>query len=398
MAGKESVEDILASIRKKTGASIGKPSEILEPVEGLSTGNLAVDYITGVGGIPVGRITELYGNPASGKTTTAVETAATLQKRIIAEKLDQYILYEDFEHALDLNYVTALGLDVEHPSFILAQPHWLEEGAQIVLDLVTKLDTRLVIFDSVAEMTPKALIDGDFDQRTGAMNRARLMKELLMRITPLIHQRKTAAIFLNHLMEDLSIGGRPGMPPIKSTPGGKGLKYYSSLRMEYTSLKQVKSSLPDFLTGEPSDQVVAVETKVKVTKNKIGFPAREALVRVIFGKGFDNFWSAFEILKAQRRIVVANPGYHFFERTPELIHPDMPIQSSGKSRSYIQGKENVLRFADEHPEWRDKCINIVKEILDKASSAEAGTADAEIELVIEPEIKDITGLVEVVEP
>lgn len=356
---KDEIDAILKEVAKKFEVQVGSMSTVVTPTEALTTGNLAIDYLTGIGGLPVGRVTELYGQPSAGKSTTALQTAAELQKRIIASGTDERILYMDFEHALDEDYATSLGLDVEHPSFLLAQPYWLEQGAEAAVKIVQSGKVRLSIWDSVAEMTPKSVLDSDFDRRTGAMERARQVKELLARMTPLIHQNRTAAVFLNHAMESLEMGGgRPGLPPAETTPGGKAMKFYASLRLSYKQIKQIKGKLRDALTGEVTDQVLAVDTKVRVTKNKLANPFREAVVRVRFGKGFDNTWSALQVLTAYKRVVLGPAGYHYFDakNVPELVHDDMTRSQTG--RPTIQGEAHVLKFADAHPDWRDQLIKI----------------------------------------
>lgn len=349
----ESLDDILAAVVKKYEVHVGAMSDVVKPTEALTTGNLAIDYLTGVGGLPIGRVTELYGQPASGKTTTALQCAAELQRRIIADGTDERILYLDFEQALDADYATRLGLDVEHPTFLLAQPYWLEQGAEIAGKLIASGKVRLSIWDSVAEMTPKSTLDADFDRRTGAMERARQIKELLARLTPLIQEQRCAVVLLNHLMDNLDIGGRPGMPPSETTPGGKALKYYATLRMSYKQIRQIKTKRFDALTGEETDQVAAVDTRVKVTKNKLANPFREATVRVRFGRGFDNAWSALQVLLAYKHVVLGSAGFHYFDAkfaNRDLSHPEMDSSSSG--RPTIRGEANVLRFADTHPQWR----------------------------------------------
>ncbi len=351
------IDDIIDTVAKKYDVRVGSLSAVATKTEALTTGNLAIDYLTGVGGLPIGRVTECYGQPSSGKTTTALQAAAELQKRIIAERSDEYILFMDFEHALDEDYAGSLGLDVNHPSFLLAQPYWLEQGAEAAQKLIETGKVRLSIWDSVAEMTPKSVLDADFDRRTSAMERARMIKELLARMTPLIHQKRCASVFLNHLVEGIDMGGgRPGMPPPETTPGGKALKFYSSLRMSYKQVKQIKGKTFDALAGDTVDQVVAVDTKVKVTKNKLGNPFREAVVRVRFGAGFDNAWSALQVLTAYRKVVIGTSGFHYFDakNVPELVHADMRTSPTG--RPTIQGEYNVLRFADEHPDWRQALI------------------------------------------
>ncbi len=164
---KGTIADLLADIERKHGLRIGAASQVVEPTTFLTTGNLAIDHVCG-GGLPLGRTVELYGQPSSGKTTTALQAAAALQSIIIFEQRDEHILYLDFEHAFDGQYAKALGLDTEHPSFLLAQPHSMEAGAESALQLLATGTVRLSIWDSVAAMAPIARLEGEFDQRTAA--------------------------------------------------------------------------------------------------------------------------------------------------------------------------------------------------------------------------------------
>ncbi len=357
---KPSVAELLASISKKHNLKLGSFSDVVTPTVGWSTGNIGIDYVTGVGGIPAGRMTELYGLPSSGKTTTALQAAAGLQKRIIADGEEEYILYLDHEHALDLEYAGDLGLNLDHPSFVLAQPNWLEQGAEIALELIATGKVRMAIFDSVAAMTPKVLLDGEFDQRTAAMNRARLMSGLCQRLVALINEQNTAVVMINHLMESVEMTGRPGMPPKATTPGGKGVKYYASLRLEYKQIKNAKTKQVNALTGATEDAVGQTLVKINCVKNKVGNPFRtvEALSR--FGMGFDNFWSALQVHMAHRNITVASAGRHYFPS--HLGHDHMEVASDG--RQYVRGEANLLAFADLYPEWRQKVITEAGDIID----------------------------------
>lgn len=339
------VADVLRDLSKRFDLPIGSMSDVVTDVVGLPTGNLVVDYLTGVGGLPLGRVTELYGQPSAGKTTCALQAAAQLQRDIIAAGRDEFIAYLDFEKAMDGEYAAALGLDIEHPSFILAQPHWLEDGAEIAGKLLGTGKVRLIIFDSVAEMAPRDL---DFGIRTAAMERARLMNSLLQRVNALGHQHGCAAVFLNHLTEVIGMNARPGLPPQETSPGGKGLKFYSSLRMAFKIVKQVKGKAPDALTGEVAEQVIATHVRVKATKNKVGIALREAEIRVRLGAGFDNMWSALQVLTAHGAVRRDGSWYRFDD---ELRHAAMGVSGPKSGRPSIQGEAAVLAFADAHPDW-----------------------------------------------
>lgn len=352
----KTIDDLLAEFEKKNNLKVGSPRDIIDKTIGLTTGNLAIDYLTGVGGLPQGRITELYGLPSSGKTTTALQTAIHLQRRIIADGTDERILYLDFEHALDYEYAADLGLDLDHPSLLVSQPHWLEQGAEAALGLINTGKIRMTIWDSVAAMAPKRLIDGGFDQATSAMHRAKLLSGLMQTLASLLHEKQCAGVFINHMMESVEMTGRPGLPPKTTTPGGRALKYYSSLRLEYKQGQSIRSKMDDFLTGEESNQLIAQQVHVKCVKNKVGTPFRAAEVRSRFGLGFDNAWSAVQVLIARGLVVQGSAGYHYFDhkKVPTLVHEAMAVSSTG--RPNIQGEANLLAFADEHQDWRDQLI------------------------------------------
>lgn len=370
----KTVDDLLGELGKKE-LRIGRFSKLVKKVQGYTTGNLAIDYVTGVGGLPRGRITELAGLNSSGKTTTALQSAVHLQRSIIANKSDDRILYLDFEHALDGEYAEALGLDLEHPSLILAQPHWLEQGAEAALQLINTGKIRMSIWDSVAAMAPKRLIEGGFDQATNAMHRAKLMSGLMQTLASLLDEKDCAGVFINHLMEAVEMSGRPGLPPRTTTPGGRALKYYSSLRLEYKQGAGIRSKFEDFLTGEDANQQVAQQVHVKCIKNKVGAPFRTAEVRSRFGMGFDNSWSALQVLCSRDLVRRASAGRFYFDAkyVPGLVHADMKISDTG--RPTIHGENNVLLFAENHPDWRQALIARAEQAI--TEGAEPGSSASE---------------------
>lgn len=382
------VADTLADINKTQALRVGAMADVVEPTAWLTTGNLAIDYVTG-GGLPLGRSIELYGLPSSGKTTTALQAAAELQRKIISERRDEHILYLDYEHALDLDYAEALGLDLDHhtpsgdPSFLLGQPKSMEQGAGAALKLISTGKIRLSIWDSVASMAPIARLEGEFDQRTAAMNKARLMAGLMLQITPLLHMNNSAAVFINHLMESVEMTGtRPGMPPKVTTPGGKALKYYASLRLEYRQMGNAKAAAGDALTGTTSNQVVGTAVKVKCVKNKVSDPFREAEVRVSFGQGFNNAWSALEVL-LNHKVVRKDGAWYRFDDA--LAHPAMNTPAGKSARPSIQGESAVLRFAAEHPDWRDTLIATASDLV----TAHGGTGLETGDLTGAPDLDEL---------
>ncbi len=364
------IADVLKDITKKYKVRIGAAADVVDSVTSLTTGNIAIDHLTGVGGIPLARITELYGLPSSGKTTTALQTAAAYQRRIIADSLDEYILYLDFEQALDRDYCAALGLDIDHPSFIGVQPVWLEDGADIAEQIMRTGKVRLSIWDSVARMTPREV---DFGIRTAAMERARLMSSLLQRQVSLLHAHNCAGVFVNHLTEAISMGPtRPGMPPAETSPGGKALKFYASLRMAFKPTKPIKGKAYDALAGTDTEQVIGTNVKIRVTKNKIGVPSREAEVRVRFGQGFDNLWSAKEVLVAHGLVKLGASGMYYFDTLPDLA---AGLDVTDKGRPHIRGEQALAIHADANPQWRAKFVALAARTIDAHGTGVTVAAD-----------------------
>lgn len=292
-------------------------------------------------------------------TTCALQAAAVLQSKIISEGRDEFILYLDHEHALDADYAAALGLDVEHESFLVAQPYSMEQGAEAALKLIDTGKVRLSIWDSVASMAPIARLEGEFDQRTAAMNKARLMSGLMLQLTSLLHKNNCCAVFINHLMESVEMSGRPGLPPKIDTPGGKGLKFYASMRLEYRQIKNIKGKAEDSLSAAITDQAVATHVRVRCVKNKVAGPSREAEVRLTYGRGFDNTWSALQVLLAHKSVRKDGAWYRF---DGILSHPAMAQAANGKTS--LQGEAAVLAFAVENPDWADQLVGHAVELVD----------------------------------
>lgn len=355
-----SISSVLKKVQKDYGLRVGSLSAVADDVEAIPSGNIAIDDITGVGGLPLGRSVELYGQPSSGKTTTALQAAANLQRKIIAEGLEEYILYSDFEHALDKTYACSLGLDLDHPSFLFCQPDNFEQGAQSAVELIRTGSVRLGIWDSVAAMTPADMLTADVGKASVALQ-ARLMSDFMKKLNPLLDEKNCCAVFLNHIQDVISIGGfQPPGPPRTTTPGGKALKFYASVRMEYQQVKNITAAMVDQLTGAEVKRVEATNVRVRVVKNKVGPPFREAVVRVRFGRGFDDFWSALQILVGRGQ-VVCTTGYYYFDKMSDLIHEDMAHSKTG--RPLIHGEDAVLSFADEHPVWRATAIASARKLI-----------------------------------
>jgi recombination protein RecA len=368
---KTDINALLKDAKKKYDIDAGPMNRVAEKHPAISTGSIAIDFITGVGGLPLGRSVELFGPPASSKTTTALMVAANHQKEIIDKKLDEYILYMDYEQAMDPSYAKNLGLDTDHDSFIFAQPTLFEDGANFAVGLINTGKIRVVIFDSVAAMTPAALRDAEIG-KVQVAPQARLMSVLMQQLNPILMETGTLAIFINHLKEKVGIGGPGG--PTKTTPGGVSLKFYASMRIEYAPISQIKGEVKDPLTGLKKPETVASNVKVKVVKNKVAPPYKEAVVRVRFGKGFDDMWTAKNVLAANKKIY-GTSGYFYFDKSPELVHPDMDI--SKEEKPYIHGESSLMKFADDHPDWRKKVVDLCRDLVASTVTAASVVEDEE---------------------
>lgn len=360
------IADLLKSADKKYNLTVGPMNAIAVATTFITTGNLALDHCIG-GGIPLGRSTELFGPPSSGKSTVGLQTAARLQDVIKAGGdeargigPDDHILYLDYEQAMDKVYAKALGLDVDHRSFLFTQPDTLEDGCNFTLAALRTGRIRMVIFDSVAAMNPSAKADDSFliGKSLPALQ-AKLMKDFGVTLNAVIAHHNAAVIFLNHQMEKMSMGGpsRPGMPPATTTPGGVATKFFASVRVEFKQIRQNKGSVIDPLSNDVVQAVTSTDVRIKVVKNKVAPPFREAVVRVRFGQGFDNFWTALQVLLANKKIIHSSGMFYFHNLEAEGFAPPwMRRATAGTKRPYIKGEENVFAAGDADPDWRSGLV------------------------------------------
>lgn len=369
---------LMASAEKKYGLAVGAIDEITSDTKFFTSGNLAIDYAIG-GGIPMGRSIELSGPPSSGKTTLTLQSAIEMQKIIIGGgsreleiSKDDVILYFDYEQAMDLRYAKSLGLDTKHPSFRFTQPDTLESGADFCLAAFRTGRVRLAVFDSVAAMNPSAVAEADSVGKSLPAVQAKLMKPFGVTLNSVLKEHHGTVMFINHEMEKMEMGGarRPGMPAPTTTPGGSALKYFASVRVQFRQIRQNKGEIIDPVTNEKVEVPTSTDVKVKIIKNKVAPPFREATVRVAYGKGFDQFWTAIQILLAAKKVKYQSPKWFFHELEAAGGAPDwMPRETTGTGRAYLLGEKRVFKMAETHPEWRQLLIDIAKETVENNAEA-----------------------------
>ncbi len=294
-------------------------------VEAISTGALNLDIALGIGGIPRGRIIEIYGPESSGKTTLALHAVAE------AQKLGGEAAFIDAEHALDPAYAKKIGVDIDN--LIVSQPDTGEQALEIAEALIRSGAIDIVVVDSVAALVPKAEIDGDMgDAHVGLQ--ARLMSQALRKLAGTINKTNAIIIFINQLRE--KVGVMFGNP--ETTAGGRALKYYASVRMDIRRIEAIKQD------GE----VVGNRTRVKVVKNKVAPPFREAEFDIVYGKGISKEGSVLDL----------------------AVSLDI-IEKSGSWFSYNgekigQGRENVKRYLSENPKFMQEVEKKVRDNFNKA--------------------------------
>ncbi len=290
-------------------------------IEVIPTGSINLDAALGLGGVPRGRIIEVYGAESSGKTTIALHIIAEAQK---AGGIAAFI---DAEHALDPTYAKALGVDIDE--LLISQPDYGEQALEIVDSLVHSSAIDVIVVDSVAALVPKAEIDGEMsDQQMGLQ--ARLMSKALRKLTGTLNKSKTTIIFINQIRD--KIGGF-GFGPQTTTTGGKALKFYASVRLEIKRVGSVKQG----------DNIIGSEVLVKVTKNKIAPPFKEAAFQIMYGKGISKVG---EILEAAIDADIVSKSGAWFS------YGDMRLG---------QGKENVKARLEEEKELLEKIFEELKE-------------------------------------
>lgn len=266
----EAIEAITELINKKygSGSFMKLGGDKMVSIDVISTGALTLDHALGIGGIPRGRITEVYGHEASGKTTLTLHVIAE------AQKAGGYAAFIDAEHALDPIYAKDLGVDVEN--LYISQPDSGEEALEILEKVVSSTAFDVVVVDSVAALVSKAELAGDIGDAHVALQ-ARLMSHALRKLTAIISNTNTSVIFINQLRQNISMTGY-GAGPSETTTGGKALKFYASVRLDIRRTEWIKKG----------DETIGHKVKVKVVKNKLSAPFKIVNLEIIFGKGLSS--------------------------------------------------------------------------------------------------------------
>ena len=320
----KALEQAILQIEKQFGkGSIMKLGDVkASDVEVISTGCLTLDMALGIGGIPRGRIIEIYGPESSGKTTVSLHMIAE------AQKAGGTAAFIDAEHALDPIYAARLGVDTKN--LYVSQPDTGEQGLEIAESLVRSGSVDIVVIDSVAALTPKAEIDGEMgDSHVGLQ--ARLMSQALRKLAGITNRTKTCVVFINQLRE--KVGVMFGNP--ETTPGGKALKFYASVRMDVRKGEVIK---------EGADSVGA-RTKVKIVKNKMAPPFKTAEFDIVFGLGISKEGCILDL--AVERDIVQKSGAWF----------------SYNGEKIGQGKENTKAYIANNPEFAKELENKIKETI-----------------------------------
>ncbi|NDE15391.1 recombinase RecA [bacterium] len=314
----KAIDQAVSAIEKQFGKGaimrLGKDGKDAEGVEVISTGALSLDIALGVGGIPRGRIIEIYGPESSGKTTLTLHVVAEAQRK------GGVAAFVDAEHALDTSYAKRIGVNLEE--LLVSQPDTGEQALEIVDMLVRSGAVDVVVVDSVAALTPKAEIEGEMgDAHVGLQ--ARLMSQALRKLTATVSRSNCTVIFINQIR--MKIGVMFGNP--ETTTGGNALKFYSSVRLDIRRIASIKAS---------EEEVIGNRTRVKVVKNKVAAPFRQAEFDVMFGKGISRTGDVLDL--AVNKEIVSKSGTWF----------------SYKDERLGQGRENAKDYLAERPELLNK--------------------------------------------
>ncbi|MEA3085586.1 MAG: recombination protein RecA [Paraburkholderia sp.] len=325
----------LAQIEKQFGkGSVMRlgAGEVVEDIQVVSTGSLGLDIALGVGGLPRGRVVEIYGPESSGKTTLTLQVIAEMQK------IGGTAAFIDAEHALDIQYAGKLGVNVN--DLLVSQPDTGEQALEIADALVRSGSIDMIVIDSVAALVPKAEIEGEMGDSLPGLQ-ARLMSQALRKLTGTIKRTNCLVIFINQIR--MKIGVMFGNP--ETTTGGNALKFYASVRLDIRRIGSIKKN----------DEVIGNETRVKVVKNKVSPPFREAIFDILYGEGISRQGEVID-LGVQAKIVDKAGAWYSYN-----------------GERIGQGKDNAREFLRENPDVAREIENRIRESLGVNAMAEAAT-------------------------
>jgi len=309
---KKALDSALAQIDKQFGkGSVMRMdgTQVVQGIQSVSTGSLGLDIALGIGGLPRGRVVEVYGPESSGKTSLTLSVIAELQK------IGGTAAFIDAEHALDTQYAAKLGVNIEE--LLVSQPDTGEQALEITEMLVRSGSVDIIVIDSVAALTPRAEIEGDMgDSHMGLQ--ARLMSQALRKLTGAIQKTNTMVIFINQIR--MKIGVMFGNP--ETTTGGNALKFYASVRLDIRRIGAIKKG----------DEIIGAETRVKVVKNKVAPPFRQAVFDVLYGEG----------ISLEGEIIEQGVILDLIEKSGSWY--------AYKGEKIGQGKDNVREYLKENPE------------------------------------------------
>ena len=331
----------LSQIEKQFGkGSIMRLGEhdIARDIQVVSTGSLGLDIALGVGGLPRGRVIEIYGPESSGKTTLTLQVIAEMQK------LGGTAAFIDAEHALDPQYAQKLGVNVSE--LLISQPDNGEQALEIADMLVRSAAVDVVVVDSVAALTPKAEIEGEMGEPQMGLQ-ARLMSQALRKLTANIKRSNTTVIFINQIR--MKIGVMFGSP--ETTTGGNALKFYASVRLDIRRVGAIKKG----------DEVIGSETRVKVVKNKVAPPFKQAEFDILYGEGISREGEVVELGVLHKLVEKAGAWYSY------------------KGEKIGQGKDNAREYLKEHPEMAIEIENKIRAAVDVVAlndGTESGVKEA----------------------
>src|SRR5487761_2146298 len=329
----------LSQIEKQfgKGSIIRLGTQAVQAVPSISSGSISVDYALGIGGFPRGRITEIFGPESSGKTTVALQVVAE------AQKVGGMAAFIDVEHALDPAYARKLGVDVDN--LLVSQPDYGEQALEITNALITSGSIDVLVVDSVAALVPKAELDGEMGDSFMGVH-ARLMSQAMRKLTGIVSKSNTCLIFINQIRE--KIGVMFGNP--ETTTGGRALKFYSSIRADIRRIAAIKEG----------DRAVGNHVKVKVVKNKMAAPFREAEFDILYGEGISKEGDLIDLAVTHNIVEKSGAWYSY------------------QGERIGQGRENSRQFLKDNPDIRQQVETNLRKVLGLIERKTAPVAEAAV--------------------